>query len=575
MGRGIEMPEYLVTVVADRITDVLKSIGIGLREKLACIKTVSRTASLQLRSRIRRWRRPPAVVTPALIRESPDKGLILTPELQIMARNDVSLPIDFYNKLADAKGVYTFRDFILVPGLSEVEPGDIDLSSQFTTNLRLDLPLASSPMDTVTEAEMAIALARQGGIGIVHRNMSTEDQVEIVKKVKRAESFIIRDVVTASPDLRVSKAIELMSEHDVSGLPIVDGRKFVGILTKRDVNFANPKSSVNQVMTGSKDVVSAGPDVTINQAKKIMHKHRIEKLPVVDKKKKLIGLITVKDIYSREKYSLASRDKEGRLLVGAAVSPFDLDRAKALDGYVDVLVSDVAHFHNANLLEAANKLAKEVSSDLVIGNLGTDVGMEDVISKVHRFDGVRAGVGSGSICITSEVTKSGAPTLYAVAQIAAVLQRHKLNIPIIADGGIRSSGDASLALAVGASAVMMGNIFAGCTESPGNLIKIGGNYYKQYRGMGSESAKAKLHALDRYSPTGKNIAEGVEGVVPYRGDVASVAQELAGGMKASFGYAGAKNIPNLWKKAVLGAVSSAGAEELKPHNIILPGEEKV
>ena len=482
---------------------------------------------------------------------------------------DTLLPIEFDKRLSTAKDIHTFRDFILIPGLSEIEPAEVDISSRITSNLNLNIPLVSSPMDTVTEEDMSISLSRQGGIGIIHRNMTVEEQVDIVRKVKRAESFVIRDVVTATPDVKVSEAIDLMSNHNVSGLPVVEDEKLIGIVTKRDVNFADPYCELPMVMTP--EVVSAKSDVTIDQAKKTMHKHRIEKLPVVDDSNKLIGLITVKDIYSRDKYSLASRDEEGRLLVGASVSPFDLERAKALDKYVDVLVSDVAHFHNTNVLREANKIVKETSVDFVIGNIGTDIAMEDVISKLHRFEGVRAGVGSGSICVTSEVTKSGAPTLFAVAQIAMTLQKHGLDVPIIADGGIRSSGDACLALAVGASSIMMGNVFAGCTESPGSLIKIGGKYYKQYRGMGSEASRSKLHALDRYSPVGKMIVEGVEGVVPYRGDIATVVKEFEGGMRASFGYSGAKNVQDLWNKATLGSVTASGVEELKPHDIILPG----
>ena len=314
------------------------------------------------------------------------------------------MPIDFYNKLNKAKDVYTFRDFILLPGLSKIEPEDVSLSSNFSTDIKLNVPLVSSPMDTVTESEMAISMAREGGLGIIHRNMSIDKQVEEVKKVKRAESFIIKNLVTASPDLLISEATKIMSKHNVSGLPIVKNKKLIGLLTKRDVKFSDIDSQVSNLMT--KTVVTANESVSIDEAKRIMHKNRVEKLPVINKVNELIGLITVKDIYSREKYSLASRDDEGRLLVGASISPFDLKRAKALDDYVDVLVSDVAHFHNENILKAANKLSKEISSNFVVGNLGTETSVEDVIHRIDKFDGIRAGVGSGSICITSEVTKA-------------------------------------------------------------------------------------------------------------------------------------------------------------------------
>ena len=485
------------------------------------------------------------------------------------------MPTDFYSKLVNARGVYTFRDFVLLPGRSDVEPSKVNLGVKLTPKVKLNLPLVSSPMDTVTEADMAIALARQGGIGIIHRNMSIEEQVENAKRVKRAESFIIRDVVTIRPTQRISEAFDLMDSKSISGLPVIEGEDLlVGILTRRDVNFADKNELVRSVMTS--EVKVAGPDVTIDEAKKIMHQNRVEKLPVVDKDKRLLGLITIKDVYSRERYSLASRDQEGRLLVGAAVSPYDLERAKALEKYVDVLVSDVAHFHNVNIIEAAKKLTKEVDTEFIAGNIGTAEATKDVLSALDgRLSGIRAGVGSGSICVTSEVTKAGAPTLFAVAQIAETLAAENVRIPIIADGGIRAAGDATLALAAGASAVMMGNVFAGCTESPGGLIKIGGKYYKPYRGMGSTSSRQKRFALDRYNQPAKGIAEGVEGVVPYRGDVQTVVEEFTGGLRAAFGYSGAVSIDDLWDKARFGAVSAAGVDELRPHNIILPGEEKI
>jgi IMP dehydrogenase len=485
------------------------------------------------------------------------------------------LPIDFYSKLVKASEAYTFRDFVLLPGRSEVEPDKVDLSVRLTKSIKLNLPFISSPMDTVTESEMAIALARQGGLGIIHRNMSIEEQVENAKKVKRAESFVIRDVFTIGPHDKISDALELMNKHSISGLPVVESDHLVGILTRRDVNFADRTEEVRAVMTS--DVVVAQPDVSIEDAKRIMHKHRVEKLPVVGNDKKLLGLITIKDVYSRERFPFAARDSQGRLLVGAAVSPFDLDRAKTIEKYVDLLVSDVAHFHNSNVLEAAKKVVKETSVDFVAGNLGTLEGTRDTIEALDgRLSAIRAGVGSGSICVTSEVTKAGAPTLFAVTQIALGLQEAGMeSIPIIADGGIRSAGDAALALAAGASAVMMGNVFAGCTESPGGLIKVGGKYYKPYRGMGSDASRQKRFAMDRYNQPSKGIAEGVEGVVPYRGDVQVVVEEFASGLKASFGYAGASSIKELWLKARFGTVSAAGSEELRPHSIILPGEEKI
>ncbi|MGI0085378.1 MAG: IMP dehydrogenase, partial [Nitrososphaerales archaeon] len=389
------------------------------------------------------------------------------------------------------------------------------------------------------------------------------------------ESFIIRDVVTIGPSDKVSEAFELMQKKSISGLPVIGSdERLTGILTRRDVNFADTNEIVGDVMT--KEVVFAEPEVTIEEAKKIMHKQKIEKLPVVDENKKLLGLITIKDVYSRERFPLAARDTQGRLLVGAAVSPHDVERAKALEKYVDLLVSDVAHFHNVNVLESAKKLVKEISTDFIAGNIGTMEGTRDTVDALDgRVAGIRAGVGSGSICVTSEVTKAGAPTLFAVSQIAVALQEAGLSIPIVADGGIRAAGDGALALAAGASAVMMGNVFAGCTESPGGLIKIGGKYYKPYRGMGSSTSRQKRFAMDRYNQPAKGIAEGVEGVVPYRGDVQTVVEEFSSGLRASFGYAGATSISDLWTKAKFGALTAAGIDELRPHSIILPGEEKI
>jgi len=480
------------------------------------------------------------------------------------------LPNNFYRRLIEASNLSSFRDLLIVPGRSEVEPSQIAIASTFSTNIRINLPFVSSPMDTVTESRMAVALARLGGLGVIHRNMSAEEQVEQAKKVKRAESFIIRDVFTISPGARVKDAIEIMTKNSISGLPVVEGERLVGILTKRDVSFAEMGTDIRSVMT--KRVITAPQTVTVEEAKRTMHDHRIEKLPVVDKDGKLQGLITVKDIYSREKYSSATRDSQGRLMVAAAVSPFDLERAKALDKYVDALVSDVAHFHNSNILDAARRMAKEVSADLVIGNIGTAQALKDSVGAVERVNGVRAGIGSGSTCITSQVTKAGAPTLFAVAEIADVLEELNLKIPIIADGGIRTPGDAMLALAVGASTVMMGNVFAGCSESPGNLIKIGGKYYKPIRGMGSPSARQKRFAVDRYASMAKGIAEGVEGYVPYRGDLQIVMDEFSAGLKAALGYAGAKNIKDLWEKARFGTVSSAALEGAGVRDLMLPGD---
>lgn len=475
----------------------------------------------------------------------------------------------FGEKLKDASFAVTFRDVILVPNWVEVEPREIELASRVTLNHRLNLPFVSSPMDTVTEAEMAIALARLGGLGILHRNCSVDDQVKMAAQVKRAESLVIRDVITLTPNRTIGEAIDLMQKHQISGLPVIEEGKLVGLLTGRDVRFADRNLKVQEVMT--KKLITAREGTTLEEAKEVLHANRIEKLPIVDERGTLKGLITFKDIMLRGRFPNAARDEEGKLLCGAATSPFDLERAKRLSQHVDVIVVDVSHFHNANVFRSTKQILDNVEADVVVGNIGTGKAAEDVLTRLEDAAGIRVGIGSGSICTTSEVAKAGSPTLFATAQVADKLKEYGSQIPIIADGGIRSPGDIAVALAAGASAVMMGNLFARCKEAPGNLVAIGGRYYKQYRGMGSPSAMAKRYSMDRYSMPAKGIAEGVEGWVPYKGDLSTVVQELADGLKASMGYAGARSIHELWEKAEFAVMSAAGVEEAKPHDILLPG----
>ncbi|MBS7657851.1 MAG: IMP dehydrogenase [Candidatus Bathyarchaeia archaeon] len=474
---------------------------------------------------------------------------------------------EFLNKLKSIELAITFRDVILLPGLAEVDPKEVDVKTKATKNYFINVPFISSPMDTVTESEMAIALARQGGLGILHRNCSIQEQVEMAEKVKRAEATIIKDVYTVSPEESISTALKIMKEKSISGLPVVKDGKVVGILTGRDVRFADPSLKVKDLMT--KNVITAPYGISVEEAKEILHKHRIEKLPLVDENGELKGLITVKDILLRGRFPNASRDEEGKLLCGAATSPFDYERAEKLDKIVDIIVIDVAHFHNSKVFSATKKILSNVSADVVVGNIGTYKAAEDVITKLDKVAGLRVGIGSGSICTTTEVTKAGAPTLYATAQVAEAVKDYNAKIPIIADGGIRSGGDAALALALGASSVMIGNLFARCKESPGTLVAIGGRYYKQYRGMGSPSAMAKRFSIDRYSGA-KELAEGVEGWVPYKGEVETLVQELKVSLQAAMGYAGAKNIPELWEKAKLAALTSLGAQEASPHDVLLP-----
>ncbi|MGA2783607.1 MAG: IMP dehydrogenase [Candidatus Bathyarchaeia archaeon] len=461
---------------------------------------------------------------------------------------------------------------MLIPGRSEVEPADVDVRTRVTKSYELNIPIVSSPMDTVTESEMAIAIARHGGLGVIHRNCSAEEQLEMVKRVKRAEAAIIRDVITVGPNDSVGDTLTLMRKHNISGLPVVEKQKLVGIVTGRDVRFTEDRFPVKDVMT--KNVVTAEEGISINEAQQILRDHKIEKLPIVNKERELIGLITFKDILLRGKYPKAVRDENGQLLCGASISPFDLDRAKKLDKHVQVLVTDVAHFHNANIFRATKKLLSEVSADVVVGNIGTFEAAEDVITELDGVSGLRVGIGSGSICITSEVTRAGSPTLFATAQVSDAVAKYGADIPVIADGGIRSPGDAAVALTGGASAVMIGNLLARCKESPGAVITIGGRYYKQYRGMGSASAIAKRHSTDRYTMPSKGVTEGVEGWVPYKGEASIVLDELVSGLQASMGYAGASNIQELWHKARLVALSQYGAEESRPHDIILPNESQ-
>jgi IMP dehydrogenase len=478
----------------------------------------------------------------------------------------------FREKFNNIQVAMTFRDAIILPGRAEVEPSAIDVHTRVTKKHHLNIPFVSSPMDTVTESEMAIAVARQGGLGVVHRNCSTDEQVEMTKRVKRAEALIIRDVITVAPEDTVGQALALMEKHSISGLPVVEKTRLVGIVTGRDVRFAQASLLVKQVMT--KEVVKADEGTSIEEAKRLLRDHKIEKLPIVNKTGELAGLITFKDILLRGKYPEAARDENGQLLCAAAVSPFDLDRAKKLDEHADILVTDVSHFHNDNVFKATKKLMSEVSAEIIVGNIGTYQAAEDAIAELEGISGFRVGIGSGSICTTTEVTKAGSPTLFATAQVADAVAKYAADIPIIADGGIRTAGDVAIALTAGASAVMIGNLLARCRESPGTLITIGGRYYKQYRGMGSQTARAKRYSLDRYSMPSKGVPEGVEGWVPYKGEVSILLDELVSGLKASMGYAGARSIEELWHKARLAALSPSGADEAKPHDILLPSESQ-
>jgi len=481
--------------------------------------------------------------------------------------------MSFRSKFEDAEKALTFNDVLLLPGWTTVEPTQADVRTRVSRNITLNIPLVASPMDTVTEAEMAIALAREGAIGVLHRNCSAKEEVAMARSVKRAEALIIRDVITVNPDTTVDELLRLMEEHNIKGFPVVENEdRLVGIVTWRDVRLAEIGLKVKDVMT--KSVVTGSEETSLEEAMKILHEHRIEKLPIIDESRRVKGLITMKDITLKGTYQDAVRDEEGRLICAAAISPFDLPRAKALDRYVDILVLDVSHFHNSNCFDAAKEILREVEADVIVGNIGTYEAAEDVITKLDGVAGLRVGIGSGSICSTSIVTRAGAPTLYATSRVADAVKKYGADIPIIADGGMRNPGDVAVAMAVGASCAMMGNVFAGCRESPGRLVAMEGRYYKEYYGMGSERARKKRYAQDRYSQPSKSISEGVEGWVPYRGPVKDILGEFTGGLKAAMGYVGANTIPEIWEKARLALITERGAQEAAPHDIMRPGPNR-
>ncbi len=475
----------------------------------------------------------------------------------------------FKDKFESIREGYTFDDVLLIPSKSPVEPRDANVASKFSRHIDIKIPIASSPMDTVTETEMAIAMARQGAIGILHRNLSVNQQASFVTKVKREESIIIRNVHTVAPETPIIELRNIMKTKNIGGLPVVAGEKLVGIVTKRDLEFAGKdKKTVQDIMV--KDVVYARDNIDIKDALEILYKNRIEKLPLVDKSMRVVGLITAKDITTREKFPQASRDKAGKLIVGAAVGPFDIDRATTLEKEgVDVLVVDTAHAHNENVLSSLKKMRKEISVDLVAGNIATKEAAEDLVS--IGVDGLRVGIGPGSICTTRIIAGIGVPQLTAISDVAEAANGQ--NVPVIADGGIRFSGDIVKAFASGANSVMLGSLFAGTEESPGGEIILNGRKYKAYRGMGSIGA-IQTGISDRYGKLGatKFVAEGVEGVVPFRGRAEEVLFQLIGGVKSGMGYVGAKNIEELRTKSRFVKISANGLKESHPHDIRITSE---
>ena len=467
----------------------------------------------------------------------------------------------------------TFDDVLLIPGESHVTPKDVDLTTKLSDDITLNIPLISAAMDTVTESRLAIAMAREGGMGIIHKNMSVEAQAEHVDKVKRSEHGVITDPFFLAPDRKVSDALELMQKYKISGVPICKNGKLVGILTNRDLRFeTNFDQPIENVMTKDK-LVTAPEGTTLEEAQKILGKHRIEKLPIVDGKGNLKGLITIKDIEKAIQYPNSAKDKNGRLLVGAAISNGKgyMDRAKALvDARVDCLVVDTAHGHNVDVIKAVAKVKEAFPHVTVIaGNVAT-AAAANALFEVGA-DVVKVGIGPGSICTTRIVAGIGVPQITAIMDCAEVADKY--GRAIIGDGGIKYSGDITKAIAAGANAVMVGSLFAGTTESPGELEIYQGRSFKTYRGMGSLGAMP-LGSKDRYFQEGtkKLVPEGVEGRVPYRGALADIVYQLIGGLRAGMGYTGMPTIAKLRKDAQFVKITNAALIESHPHDISITKE---
>ncbi len=475
---------------------------------------------------------------------------------------------EFQDKL-DCETALTFDDLLLRPAESDVEPNEADVSTRLTSSVELSIPVVSAAMDTVTENEMAAEMARQGGLGVVHRNMSAESQEAQIEKVKDTDRLVTREVVTASPDSTVGDAIELMEREGVSGLPVVDDSGLVGIVSNRDLRplFHRRESEVSSVMT--EDVVTVSADVSDDEALELMHENRVERLPVVEDGE-VEGIVTMDSILRRREHEQAVTDSEGGLAVAAAVSPFDVERAVGLDeAGADVLMVDTAHAHNLNVVEGAREITEEVDADVVVGNIATPEAAEEIAGFA---DAVKVGVGPGSICTTRVVTGSGMPQMTAISGVADVAEEY--DVPVIADGGIRYSGDIAKAIAAGADAVMIGSLLAGTDEAPGRTITIQGKRYKQYRGMGSVGAMTAGESSDRYFQEGETeyVPEGIEGAIPYRGAVSEQLHQLVGGLQSGMGYVGASDVEELQRDAEFVRTTDAGKDESHPHDVMITDE---
>ncbi|MBZ5642997.1 MAG: IMP dehydrogenase [Acidobacteriia bacterium] len=471
----------------------------------------------------------------------------------------------------------TFDDVLLVPGKSSVLPTEVNTRTQLTRKIALNIPLVSAAMDTVTESRLAIAMARQGGLGFVHRSMTVDRQAEEVDRVKRSESGMIVDPVTISPELTVREAMDIMTKYRVSGLPVTRGPLLVGILTNRDLRFEkNLDQLVSAVMTKD-NLVTVPVGTTLEEAERLLQRHRIEKLLVVDSEFRLKGLITVKDIQKKLEFPNAAKDDQGRLLVGAAIGATSdfLERAVELARTkADVLAIDTAHGHSARVMEAIKAVKKRLPEmQLIAGNVGTYEGARDLIAL--GLDGIKVGIGPGSICTTRVVTGAGVPQITAILEAARAAKG--TGVPVIADGGIKYSGDISKAIAAGAAVTMLGGLFAGTEESPGETILYQGRTFKSYRGMGSLGAmQAGSAAADRYSQEGaargKSVPEGVEGRVPYKGSLSALVDQLVGGLKSGMGYCGVSTLPELQERARFVRITVAGLRESHVHDVIITRE---
>ena len=467
----------------------------------------------------------------------------------------------------------TFDDVLLVPQHSDVLPRDVSVATRFSRNVPINVPFSSSAMDTVTESTLAVALAREGGLGVIHRNLGVEGQVREVEKVKRSANGVILDPVTLPPTAKIGEAREIMARHNISGLPIVEGDTVVGILTSRDCKFqSSPNTPVAEMMTAT-DLVTAPPGTSLDEARELLHRRKVEKLLIVDGRMRLHGLITMKDLKQLAEFPNSARDARGRLRVGAAVGVQDYERAERLVAAgVDVLVVDTAHGHSSNVIETVRELKRKLSVDVVAGNVATAAATRELVAA--GVDGVKVGIGPGSICTTRIVAGIGVPQLTAV--LDSVSAAREQGVPVIADGGIRYSGDVVKALAAGASSVMLGSLFAGLEESPGETILFKGRSFKSVRGMGSIGAMMQ-GSKERYRQAGvedshKLVPEGIEGMVPYRGKLSPFVYQMVGGVRAGMGYVGARTIPELWERARFLRVTSAGVRESHPHDVTITKE---